>query len=180
MPRSLDEFATRAKSFDWTAYKEASPQRIDQWLRINDTAMVAVIDSIAISEVNGQGFKPRNRNEAISHVSSLLCEGCGIGRFVLDTLKSPAHYTTDEANIDSNAKALVLKHTEYDPVAVSAALDGPVFDVLDRISRKDSVARKVLNEDDATFWQLALLTKGIRLALAEEDLFRLSGSNPTA
>jgi len=172
---SLDEFASRSKSFNWTDYTDCPPHGIDEWLRINDKAMVTVIDSIAVSEIDEAGFKPRHRIEAISCASGLLCQGCRVGQFVLGTISSTANYTTEDTGLRSNARALILKHTEYDSADVSAALDGPVLEAFDQLARKNTIAGKVMNEDESTLWQLGLLTEGIRLALAEEDLFHLRG-----
>jgi len=170
------ELADRARSFDWDAYRTSSPRTINEWIRVNDTAMVTVIDAFALSEVNRRLFRSRHRNEAISHASALLCEGAGIVRSVLGTLGSPANYSSEDADARSNARSLVRKQAEYDAAEISAALAGPALEALDRIARKESVARKAMGQEEATLWQLDLLIGGVRLALAEEDLFRLRRS----
>jgi len=173
LPGSVEDLANRAPSFDWADYRASSPRTISEWIVVSDTAMVTVIDAIAVSEVNGRAFKSRHRNEAISHVSALMCEGCGIVRFILGTLRSPAHYSKEDADIRSNARSLVRKQSEYDAAEISAALAGPALEALGTLARKDGVARKTMGQEEATLWQLDLLMGGIRLALAEEDLFGL-------
>ncbi len=172
-PPSVEDLALRAQSFDWGDYRASSPRTINEWIRVNDTAMVTVIDAIAVAEVNAKPFKSRHRNEAISQVSSLMCEGGGIVRVVLGTLGSPAHYSSEDDDVSSNARSLVRKQAEYDAAEISAALEGPALDALGGLARKESVAWKAVGQEEATLWQLDLLIGGVRLALAEEDLFRL-------
>ena len=173
----IDKLFTLAKAFDYAAFTAACSEiGGEERLPSIDEAMGRARAREARSVLLVRGIPLRERRPALSEVNSFLLQGYVIGRWMLGTFSSPTAYSQSRAEARANSKRLTHMAFSYEFDDLTAALRGPALDVLERLCCASGPISTSLGLRVGPGVCFCYLMHGLRLALAEEELFGPSRS----
>ena len=172
----LDQFADLAKDFDFMDFANVVkvPETLEEYGVTSDLALRQALKEAGIPVLATPGIKRRHQDQALHEATLCVIDGYNVTRCILGTWRRPVKYTFEAAQIKPNCNRLLKRGQEYEWDILMRSMRGPALDAFTGMTDiKGTFLDKILGHRIGQATRFAMMLEGMRLALAEEEMFNL-------